>query len=119
MIRLPSRGDRHLAANGHINAVCDYTTPTSVQFHGTEKWNYSTTTVAVAGRLSTIKKADIIYVVGTRRIVAAGTVLESKAKKGKFFTLMDLHNVCSFLPLISETAFSTALQNRASTRHRR
>jgi hypothetical protein len=45
------------SANGYINPVCDYTTPTSAQFHGPEKWNYGTTTVAVAGRLSTIKKA--------------------------------------------------------------
>jgi hypothetical protein len=70
------------SANGYINPVCDYTTPTSAQFHGPEKWNYGTTTVAIAGRLSTIKKADIIHVVGTRRIVAADTVLESMAKRG-------------------------------------
>jgi hypothetical protein len=70
------------SANGYINPVCDYTTPTSAQFPGPEKWNYGTNTVAEAGHLSTMKKADIIYVVGTRRIVAAGTVLESMAKRG-------------------------------------
>jgi hypothetical protein len=99
------------SANGYRNPVGDYTTPTSAQFHGPEKWKYGTTTVAVAGRLSTIKEADILYVVGTRRIVAAGTVSESMAKRGKVFTLMDLHNVCSFLPLIFFYGFAESRLN--------
>jgi ATP-binding cassette subfamily B (MDR/TAP) protein 1 len=51
------------------------------------------TTVAVAHRLSTIQKADVIYVFDAGKIVEAGTHFELLAKKGKYFELVELQSL--------------------------
>jgi ATP-binding cassette subfamily B (MDR/TAP) protein 1 len=48
------------------------------------------TTIAVAHRLSTIQKADIIYVFDQGRIVEQGTHYELISKGGKYFELVNL-----------------------------
>lgn len=51
------------------------------------------TTIAVAHRLSTIQKADIIYVFDAGRIVERGTHQELIARKGKYFELVSLQSL--------------------------
>lgn len=51
------------------------------------------TTIAVAHRLSTIQKADIIYVFDAGRIVEKGTHSELLNKKGKYFELVSLQSL--------------------------
>ena len=51
------------------------------------------TTIAVAHRLSTIQKADIIYVFDQGRIVEKGTHGELVALKGKYFELVNLQSL--------------------------
>ncbi|KAI2010386.1 multidrug-resistance transporter mdr2 [Ophidiomyces ophidiicola] len=51
------------------------------------------TTIAVAHRLSTIQKADIIYVFGQGRIVESGTHSELLAKKGRYYELVNLQSL--------------------------
>lgn len=51
------------------------------------------TTIAVAHRLSTIQKADMIYVFDQGRIVENGTHNELLAKKGRYFELVNLQSL--------------------------
>lgn len=51
------------------------------------------TTVAVAHRLSTIQKADVIYVFDQGKVVEAGTHRELMAKKGRYFELVNLQTL--------------------------
>lgn len=51
------------------------------------------TTIAVAHRLSTIQKADMIYVIDQGRIVEHGTHSELLKKRGKYFELVNLQSL--------------------------
>jgi ATP-binding cassette subfamily B (MDR/TAP) protein 1 len=51
------------------------------------------TTVAVAHRLSTIQKADMIYVFDQGRIVEHGTHSELLRMKGKYFELVNMQSL--------------------------
>ncbi|KAK5681230.1 hypothetical protein LTS10_006992 [Elasticomyces elasticus] len=51
------------------------------------------TTIAVAHRLSTIQKADMIYVFDQGRIVENGTHNELISKKGRYFELVNLQSL--------------------------
>ncbi|KAI9787255.1 MAG: GTPase-activating protein [Geoglossum umbratile] len=51
------------------------------------------TTIAVAHRLSTIQKADMIYVFDQGRIVESGTHTQLMYKKGKYFELVKLQSL--------------------------
>ncbi|KXS99379.1 hypothetical protein AC578_8995 [Pseudocercospora eumusae] len=51
------------------------------------------TTIAVAHRLSTIQKADMIYVFDQGRIVENGTHSELIARKGRYFELVNLQSL--------------------------
>lgn len=51
------------------------------------------TTIAVAHRLSTIQKADVIYVFDQGRIVESGTHHELLVKKGRYFELVSLQSL--------------------------
>ncbi|KAK5009224.1 GTPase-activating protein [Cryomyces antarcticus] len=51
------------------------------------------TTIAVAHRLSTIQKADMIYVFDQGRIVENGTHQELLARKGRYFELVSLQSL--------------------------
>ncbi|EEH49756.1 uncharacterized protein PADG_05835 [Paracoccidioides brasiliensis Pb18] len=51
------------------------------------------TTIAVAHRLSTIQKADVIYVIDQGRVVESGTHHELLANKGRYFELVSLQSL--------------------------
>lgn len=51
------------------------------------------TTIAVAHRLSTIQKADIIYVFDAGRIVESGTHNELLTKRGKYYELVNMQSL--------------------------
>lgn len=51
------------------------------------------TTIAVAHRLSTIQKADIIYVIDAGRVVEKGTHHELVGLRGKYFELVNLQSL--------------------------
>lgn len=51
------------------------------------------TTIAVAHRLSTIQKADIIYVFDQGRIVESGTHVELLRLRGKYSELVSLQSL--------------------------
>ncbi|TGZ77818.1 abc transporter [Ascodesmis nigricans] len=51
------------------------------------------TTVAVAHRLSTIQKADVIYVFHNGRVVESGTHRELMARKGRYWELVELQSL--------------------------
>ena len=51
------------------------------------------TTIAVAHRLSTIQKADVIYVFDQGRIVESGTHHELLHNKGRYFELVSLQSL--------------------------
>ena len=51
------------------------------------------TTIAVAHRLSTIQKADRIYVFDQGKVVEAGTHKELIARKGRYFELVNLQSL--------------------------
>ncbi|KGO69061.1 hypothetical protein PEX1_025540 [Penicillium expansum] len=51
------------------------------------------TTIAVAHRLSTIQKADIIYVFDQGKIVESGTHTELLRNKGRYFELVNLQSL--------------------------
>jgi ATP-binding cassette, subfamily B (MDR/TAP), member 1 len=51
------------------------------------------TTIAVAHRLSTIQKADIIYVIEQGRIVEAGTHQELLANRSRYSELVNLQSL--------------------------
>jgi ATP-binding cassette subfamily B (MDR/TAP) protein 1 len=51
------------------------------------------TTIAVAHRLSTIQKADQIYVFDAGRIVEAGTHTDLIAKRGRYYELVNLQSL--------------------------
>ncbi|KAL2002600.1 hypothetical protein VTN02DRAFT_6410 [Thermoascus thermophilus] len=51
------------------------------------------TTIAVAHRLSTIQKADVIYVFDQGRIVESGTHNELLRKKGRYYELVNLQSL--------------------------
>lgn len=51
------------------------------------------TTIAVAHRLSTIQKADIIYVFDQGRIVESGTHHELLRNKGRYYELVNLQSL--------------------------
>ena len=51
------------------------------------------TTIAVAHRLSTIQKADVIYVIDQGHVVEKGTHSELVAEKGKYFELVNLQSL--------------------------
>ncbi|KAL4819493.1 P-loop containing nucleoside triphosphate hydrolase protein [Aspergillus spinulosporus] len=51
------------------------------------------TTIAVAHRLSTIQKADIIYVFDQGKIVESGTHSELVQKKGRYYELVNLQSL--------------------------
>lgn len=51
------------------------------------------TTIAVAHRLSTIQKADMIYVFDQGRIVEQGTHSELLRNKGRYFELVNLQSL--------------------------
>ena len=51
------------------------------------------TTIAVAHRLSTIQKADIIYVFDQGRIVEKGTHHELMGKRGRYSELVNLQSL--------------------------
>ena len=51
------------------------------------------TTIAVAHRLSTIQKADMIYVFDQGRIVENGTHAELLKLRGKYFELVNLQSL--------------------------
>ena len=51
------------------------------------------TTIAVAHRLSTIQKADIIYVFGQGKIVECGSHQELIRLKGRYFELVNMQSL--------------------------
>ena len=51
------------------------------------------TTIAVAHRLSTIQKADVIYVFDAGRIVESGTHDELLVRRGRYFELVNLQSL--------------------------
>lgn len=51
------------------------------------------TTIAVAHRLSTIQKADVIYVFDQGRIVESGTHSELIARQGRYYELVHLQSL--------------------------
>ncbi|RMJ21480.1 Multidrug resistance protein [Aspergillus sp. HF37] len=51
------------------------------------------TTIAVAHRLSTIQKADIIYVFDQGKIVESGTHQELTRKRGRYFEMVNLQSL--------------------------
>jgi ATP-binding cassette subfamily B (MDR/TAP) protein 1 len=51
------------------------------------------TTIAVAHRLSTIQKADIIYVFDQGRIVESGSHSELLRNKGRYYELVNLQSL--------------------------
>lgn len=51
------------------------------------------TTIAVAHRLSTIQKADIIYVFDQGKIVESGTHQELTRKKGRYYEMVNLQSL--------------------------
>ena len=51
------------------------------------------TTIAVAHRLSTIQKADVIYVIDGGRVVERGTHHELVGLRGKYFELVNLQSL--------------------------
>lgn len=51
------------------------------------------TTIAVAHRLSTIQKADMIYVFDGGRVVERGTHGELLRRRGKYFELVNLQSL--------------------------
>ncbi len=51
------------------------------------------TTIAVAHRLSTIQKADMIYVFDQGKIVENGTHHELLMKRGRYFELVNLQSL--------------------------
>jgi ATP-binding cassette subfamily B (MDR/TAP) protein 1 len=51
------------------------------------------TTIAVAHRLSTIQKADIIYVFDQGRITESGTHNELLQKRGRYYELVNLQSL--------------------------
>lgn len=51
------------------------------------------TTIAVAHRLSTIQKADVIYVFDQGRIVESGTHPELIARQGRYYELVHLQSL--------------------------
>ena len=51
------------------------------------------TTIAVAHRLSTIQKADVIFVFDQGRIVESGTHHELIRSKGRYFDLVNLQSI--------------------------
>jgi ATP-binding cassette subfamily B (MDR/TAP) protein 1 len=51
------------------------------------------TTIAVAHRLSTIQKADVIYVIDAGRVVEEGSHSELMAKKGRYAELVTLQSL--------------------------
>ena len=51
------------------------------------------TTIAVAHRLSTIQKADIIYVFDQGRIVEFGTHKELLSNRGRYYELVSLQSL--------------------------
>lgn len=53
----------------------------------------SRTTITVAHRLSTIKKADVIYVFNQGRIIESGTHDVLMQEKGAYFELANLQNL--------------------------
>lgn len=51
------------------------------------------TTIAVAHRLSTIQKADLIYVFEEGKIVEAGNHIELMRRRGRYFELVSLQSL--------------------------
>ena len=51
------------------------------------------TTIAVAHRLSTIQKADVIYVIDAGRVVEEGTHSQLISKKGKYAELVTMQSL--------------------------
>jgi ATP-binding cassette, subfamily B (MDR/TAP), member 1 len=51
------------------------------------------TTIAVAHRLSTIQKADIIYVIDQGKITESGTHQELLANKARYYELVNLQSL--------------------------
>jgi len=51
------------------------------------------TTIAVAHRLSTIQKADVIYVFDAGKVCESGTHAELVARRGKYFELVNLQSL--------------------------
>ena len=55
--------------------------------------DHSRSTIAVAHRLSTIQKADVIYVFDEGKIVEFGTHPSLMAKKGRYAELVNLQSL--------------------------
>jgi ATP-binding cassette, subfamily B (MDR/TAP), member 1 len=51
------------------------------------------TTIAVAHRLSTIQKADMIYVFDNGKVVESGTHPDLMRKKGRYFELVSMQSL--------------------------
>lgn len=55
--------------------------------------SHGRTTIAVAHRLSTIQRADVIYVLDQGAVVESGTHTQLMRRRGRYYDLVNLQNL--------------------------